>query len=83
MVKKIEGFAPNNDLDSLNGVWLFKDRTTEYPATMIVHKGTRERVFTESEIQKAIERRIDALPETLAVADYQRIRDVLKFLDID
>lgn len=46
----------------------------------MVHDDKRERVFTESEVRAAIERRIDALPDTLSVADYQRIRDVLTFL---
>ena len=39
----------------------------------------QERVFTESEVRVAIERLIDTLPDTLAVKDYQRIRDVMSF----
>jgi hypothetical protein len=39
-----------------------------------------ERRYTRAEVEAAIERRIEALPDTLAVEDYQRIRDVLDHL---
>jgi hypothetical protein len=49
--------------------------------TAVIHEGPHEKVYTKSEVLDAIERRIEALPDTLAVADYQRIRDVLTYLD--
>ena len=51
------------------------------PATMVIHDGeVCEPVYTKSEVENAIERVIDSTPDTLSVADYQRIRDIFKFL---
>ncbi len=84
MAKKIE--CTVYDRTGWNVITLIRDsHDTEEAskATLIIHpKGKkRERVFTESEVNEAIERRIDALPDTLSVEDYQRIRDVLSFFN--
>lgn len=59
------------------------DTDEAHKVTAVVHpRGKKqERVFVESEVKAAIERRISALPDTLTVEDQQRIRDVFSFLD--
>ena len=43
-------------------------------------KQDTSKLYTKSDIRAAIERRIDDLPDTLAVVDYQRIRDIVNYL---
>lgn len=53
MAKKIEGYTPRGYSNANNGLWIFMDRTTDAPATVIIHEGRHkhERVFTESEVR--------------------------------
>lgn len=53
MAKKIEGYAPTGDYDVATGIWVFKDRTTDNPCTLVIHDGPSERVYTESEVRAA------------------------------
>lgn len=56
MAKKIEGYTPRGYSNANNGLWIFMDRKTDAPATVVIHEGRHkhERVFTESEVRAII-----------------------------